>query len=122
MPEFLPNAPRARIDPRKLRDYVLNPKHETGKYKAAFFAQMGYTVENWKKLEEDIRSQHLPQSVETGQESPFGQKFTITAPLKGPEGETRQVTTVWILRPGRSLPELVTVEPATRRKVEEDHE
>jgi len=41
----LPNAQKARINYRKLRDYALNTKHDTGKYKAAFFYQMGYTVE-----------------------------------------------------------------------------
>jgi hypothetical protein len=121
MPEYLPNAMQARIDSRKLRDYVLNPKHETGKYKAAFFAQMGYTAENWKTLEDNIRSQHLSQPAEAGQPSPFGRKYLVTAPLKGPKGESRQVTTVWIIRPEQSWPELVTVEPATRRKVV-DHE
>ena len=37
----LPNAENARIDSRKLRDHVLNPEHDTGRYKAAFFTQMG---------------------------------------------------------------------------------
>ena len=117
MPEYLPNASRARINPRKLRDYVLNPKHETGKYKAAFFAQMGYTADNWKTLEEDIRTRRLSQPVETGQPSPFGQKYNITAPIKGPQDESRWITTVWIIRLGKDWPELVTVEPATRQKV-----
>jgi hypothetical protein len=120
MPEYLPNASRARIDPQKLRDYALNPEHETGRYKAAFFAQMGYTADIWKTLEEDIRSQHLSQPVETGLPSPYGKKYNITAPLKGPQGEARWVTTVWIIRPGKDWPELVTVTPAARRKVVEN--
>jgi hypothetical protein len=32
--EQLPNAKDARIDPRKLRDYVLNAEHSSGKYKS----------------------------------------------------------------------------------------
>ena len=32
------------IDPRKLRDYALDFSHDTGQYKAAFFAQMGYVA------------------------------------------------------------------------------
>ena len=117
MPGELPNARKARINTRKLRDYALNPKHETGKYKATFFKQMGYTAEKWETLEGDIRTQHLAQPVEVGQPSPFGQKYTITALLQGPQGEARWVTTVWIIRPGADQPELVTIEPATRRKV-----
>ena len=89
MPGQLPNAQKARINCRKLRDYALNTKHDTGKYKAAFFYQMGYTVEKWATLEDEIRSQHLTQPADTGQPSPFGQKYTITALLQGPQGEPR---------------------------------
>lgn len=94
MPSSIPSPERARIDPRKLRDYALNPMHESGRYKAAFFAQMGYTAVNWRKMERDIREQHLTQPAEAGQPSPFGQKYTVTAPLVGPTGEARQLTTV----------------------------
>jgi len=116
MLDRLLNAEKARIDPRKLRDYVLDPKHSSGRYKAAFFAQMGYTAANWQRLERDIREQHLPQSARVGQSSPYGRKYTITAPLQGPQGSARQVTTVWIFRPGNDFAELVTIEPATQQK------
>lgn len=115
MVERLPNAENAVIDPRKLRDYALDPHHDSGQYKAAFFAQMGYVAESWERLAEDIRQQHLSQPAEPGQPSPFGRKFTITAPLQGPLGTARWVTTVWIFRPGQDAATLVTIEPAKRR-------
>ena len=115
--ERLPNAENARIDPRKLRDYVLNPHHEIGRFKAAFFAQMGYEAGNWQRLEQDLRTQHLGQAAEPGSASPYGSKYAITAPLRGPLGTARQVTSVWIVRPHEDTPELVTIEPASRAKV-----
>jgi len=114
VPETLPNVEHAFIDPRKLRDYALHGEHEAGKYKAEFFAQMGYTRDDWHVLEQDIREQHLTQFVEPGKASQFGIKYVITAPLRGPNGETRNVTTVWILRPDKNFCELVTIEPAKR--------
>jgi hypothetical protein len=116
MPEPLPNADQARIDSRKLRDYALNPEHITGRFKAAFFTQMGYHAADWEQLERDIREQHLGQPAEPGQPTPYGIKYAITAPLKGPHGAARHVTTVWILRPGEDRVDLVTIEPAVRRK------
>lgn len=116
MSERLPNADRARIDPRKLRDYALNLEHVTGKFKAQFFGQMGYRADDWQRLERNIREQHLTLPAERGQESPFGQKYTITAPLRGPRGRARQVTTVWIIRREDDAPDMVTIEPATRLK------
>ncbi len=82
--------------------------------KILFFAQMGYSARDWQRLEQDIRSQHLTQSAEAGQPSSFGRKYTITAPLRGPNGAVRQVTTVWITRAGSNIPELVTITPAAR--------
>jgi hypothetical protein len=115
MLDHLPNCEKARIDPRKLRDYALNPHHDSGQYKAAFFAQMGYIAADWQRLERDIREQHLSQPTSPGQPSLYGRKYTITAPLQGPIGPPRQVTTVWIIRPGNDFAELVTIEPAARR-------
>jgi len=112
----LPNAEQAQIDPRKLRDYVLNPQHVSGRFKAEFFAQMGYTIENWELLERDIRDQHLSQAVQSSKPSVYGRKFTITAQMRGPNGAIRQITTVWIFRLGNDFAELVTIEPAARRK------
>ncbi len=117
MPNPLRNADQAYIDPRKLRDYALNPEHPTGRFKAGFFAQLGYTAANWQRLERDIRDQHLAQPAEPGQPSEYGLKLTITAPLVGPSGAARQVTTVWVYRPGKDIPELVTIEPARRRRI-----
>ncbi len=114
MSDQLPGADQALINPRKLRDYALNAEHHSGRYKAAFFAQMGYTAENWQELECDIRVQHLTQPAEPGQRSAFGRKFTITGARRGPNGVIRQVTTVWLYRVRRDLPELITIEPAAR--------
>src|SRR6202165_4654144 len=96
MPDLLPNPDRAWIDPRKLRDYALNPNHDSGKFKAVFFAQMGYQQDSWMQLERDIRTQHLTQAIAAGKQSPHGLKYVITASLQGPVGAARQVTTVWL--------------------------
>ena len=84
MGELLRNAENAYIDPRKLRDYALSFSHDSGRDKAAFFAQMGYNAEKWWQLENDIREHHLTQRAEEGSASPFGIKYTITAQIQGP--------------------------------------
>jgi hypothetical protein len=98
MENRLPNASSLVIDPRKLREYVLNFEHPTGKYKAAFFAQMDYIAIHWQELEKDIREQHLVLPAEAGQNSPFGLKYTITGPLAGPSGDIRTLATHQIRR------------------------
>jgi uncharacterized protein DUF6883 len=51
----LPAAERAVIAPAKIRDYLLSTSHPVGRFKAPFFASLGYTNANWRRLEEDLR-------------------------------------------------------------------
>ena len=46
----IPNAERAVVDIRKLRDYCLNPLHDEGKHKARLFAAVGITVNDAEAL------------------------------------------------------------------------
>lgn len=104
------------IEPRKMRDYALKLDHSSGGYKAVFFGQMGFRRDEWQQLEQAIRAQHLIHPAKPGKPSAHGTKYIITAPLQGPSGAPRQVTTVWIVRFESDVPELVTIEPAPRKK------
>jgi len=59
----LPNAENAVIDSEKLHDYLLSPSHPVGRFKAAFFSSLGYTQENWRQFEADLRRQHLSKDA-----------------------------------------------------------
>lgn len=57
----MPNAERAVVDIRKLRDYCLNPMHDEGQHKARVFATaLGMTADD----AEDLRV-FLLQAVQT---------------------------------------------------------
>ena len=60
---LLPNADRATIEPAKLRDYLLSTGHPVGRFKARFFAALGFSAERWQELEEAFRIQHLTQEA-----------------------------------------------------------
>jgi len=74
------------IAPEKLRDYVLNVLSPDGASKARYLRSMGYEQRNWKMLEQDLRTQHLSQEVRPGQQSMYGHKYEICAPLIGSNG------------------------------------
>jgi hypothetical protein len=42
----LPFAENALVDAEKVRDYLLSPLHPVGRFRAVFFAGLGYTQEN----------------------------------------------------------------------------
>ncbi len=102
---------RAVIEPAKLRDYVLSPAHPVGRFKAAFFAALGYSRDVWPKLADDLRTQHLAHEAERIETNVFGTKYRIIALLTGPAGRPAAVVSIWIVRRGEQEPRLVTVYP-----------
>ena len=104
----LPAAERAVIAPAKIRDYRLSTSHPVGRFKAPFFASLGYTIANWPRLEEDLLA--VSGDAELGKRS-LRQKYEIRAILRGPSGRSAGVLTVWIILFGGDAPQFVTAFP-----------
>ena len=107
----IPNVNRAVIDPTKLHGYLLSRSHQVGRFKAAFFLALGYSPEDWRRLEADLRSQHLPKAATLEERTSYGQKYTIRATLVGPSGSPADVVSVWFVRRGEEFPGFVTAYP-----------
>ncbi|MEO6486777.1 MAG: DUF6883 domain-containing protein [Thermoanaerobaculia bacterium] len=107
----IPNANRASVEATKLRDYLLTPSHPVGRFKAPFFAALGYSQDQWPQLEADLRSQHVLQDAEPAAASSYGQKYEIRAILVGPDGRSAEVVTIWIILAGEDAPRFVTAYP-----------
>ena len=108
---LLPNADLAEIDPQKLHGYLLSHTHPVGRFKARFFVALGYAAERWQALEADLRIQHLTQDAQPGELLPEGQLFTIRAILKGPNGQSAVVLSVWFIAAAGGAPRFVTAYP-----------
>lgn len=111
----IPNADRAVIDPVNLHGYLLSRSHPVGRFKAGFFHELGYSAEEWRQLETDLRSQHLGRDATLEEQTPYGQKYSIRATLVGPSGSSADVVGVWIVRTGEELPRFVTAYPEVGR-------
>lgn len=108
---LLPNAHLAEIDPLKLHGYLLSLSHPVGRFKARFFAALGYAADEWQVLEADLRIQHLGHDAEPGPIVSSGQTYTIRAILTGPNGQAAAVLSVWLLRAETGIPHFVTAYP-----------
>ena len=104
------DADAAVITARKLQDYLLSTAHPIGRYKAAFFINLGYTSEAWQVLERDLRDL-LRGAVPQLEVTEYGQKFATHGQLKGPTGRVASVVAVWIILAGESAPRFVTAYP-----------
>ena len=89
----LPAAERAVIEPAKIRDYLLSTSHPVGRFKAPFFASLGYTSANWRRLDKDLRDLAVLGDAELGKDSPYGQKYETRGTLRGPSGRSAGVLT-----------------------------
>ncbi len=108
---LVPNADRAAIEQAKLRDYVLSITHPIGRFKARFFAALGFTADRWVELAEALRLQHLTQDAEPAPATSHGQKYTIRAILNGPNGQSAIVVSIWFIPARGDVPRFVTAYP-----------
>ena len=113
----LPNADKAIISSEKLRDYILSPIYPIGRFKAAFFKKLGYSAENWKILEQDLRNQILLEDVMKVKETQYAQKFIIKGFLTGPAKKTVQIITVWVIIKREDIPKFITAYPGGKDEI-----
>jgi len=106
----LPNASDAIIPREKLRDYVLSESHPVGRFKAAYFASLGYSRDQWQALERDIRNL-LHEDARESVATVHGRKYEVRGEIVGPNGRAGKVMTVWIILESEELPRFITAYP-----------
>jgi hypothetical protein len=104
----LPNAERAVVEAKKLRDYRLNDEHEVGKHKARVFrSALGLTADDSEWLRGLILRAVLDAEVATTAPSPFGKKYVVDLMVvRG--GRSAIVRTAWIVETGTDFPRLMS--------------
>jgi hypothetical protein len=107
----LPNAELALIETEKIRDYLLSASHPIGRFKAPVFEAMGYSQDRWERLASDLREQHAFSEIDEIVDSQHGTKYILRANLKGPNGRTFAMQSIWIILKGEDVPRFVTAYP-----------
>jgi hypothetical protein len=100
----LPNADRAVVDVRKLRDYCLNVDHPRGQHKARVFkSALGWIVDG----AEDVRRRLLEAVLQTDASflgaDDYGQRYALDFVVQGVRGPAT-VRSLWIIRHGEDFP------------------
>ena len=93
----LPNSEKAFVDITKLKNYSLNPEHESGGHKARVFrAALGLTLDDAEWLRVELLRIAREGDAPIGELSPFGQKYVIDSELTYHE-RIAIVRTAWII-------------------------
>jgi hypothetical protein len=106
----LPNYERAILPVEKVRDYLLSDSHPIGRYKAAVFRSLGYESENSEVLVADLRKLLIFDAAEV-HSSEFGAKYAVRGTIRGPNGESGVIVSIWIVRNDEDFPRFVTAYP-----------
>lgn len=107
----LPNGENAIVDERKIREYLVSRSHPVGRFKAKFFASLGFGPPNWQVLAAAILRLATNDDAQLVEETEHGRKYLVPGTLTGPQGRSAEVVSVWIVRVGDDVPRLVTVYP-----------
>lgn len=105
----LPEAHRAVVDERKVREYLVSFEHPVGRFKAAVFHSAGYTPAEWRTLQRDLIAVAESGEAELRESSAYGRKYVIRAILQAPRRPLR-VTSVWPV-PDSGPPRFITAFP-----------
>ncbi len=105
----LSGANKAKIDPRKLTEYALNPNHPVGGNKAKVFeSALGFNKSNADDLLKQLQSGVKNNPAVAGKVDQYGSRFTVDIPVTGPAG-SGTVRTGWIYKTGSNTPEMTTL-------------
>jgi len=107
---LVPNAERAVVDIRKLRDYCLNPLHDEGKYKARLFAAIGITANEAEELQAILLHVIKTTEARLGRHDSYGQRYIVDFPLNW-RGKEAVIRSGWIIEHGMETPRLTTCYP-----------
>ena len=105
----------ARADDRsKIEDYLLSPFHSVGRFKSVVFNALGYSRDEWRQLDADLRAHLEANEIIETQRNAFGLKYVVGGNLFAPSGAVVDLITVWIILDGATVPRFVTAYPGER--------
>jgi hypothetical protein len=108
---LIPNAEKAVVDIRKLRDYCLNLEHDDGKHKARLFSSiLGMAASDAEELRQILLEVVKTHEAQPGRRDDFGQRYTLDFIV---EWQNRRATlrSGWIIEHGLETPRLTTCYP-----------
>jgi hypothetical protein len=107
----LPNADKAIIEDSKLTEYILSPVHPIGRFKAAFFRGLGYTIANREAFKKQLQKLALSENISSTEKIHYGTKFIIEGEIESSTGKSVKVVTIWVILKDEDIPRFVTVYP-----------
>ena len=111
----IPNAERAVVDIRKLREYCLDPQHHKGKHKACLFTSLLDTdADDAEGLRNALLEAVKNQDAQLADRDAYGQRYTLDFTLNW-RGKQATIRSAWIIEINTDFPKLTTAFPLTNQ-------
>jgi hypothetical protein len=81
----LPYAAKARVERKKVVEYLLSFSHPDGSSKAEFFSRFGFRVDEWEVLARALRKHGREHVVTVSVGSAHGTRHSVDGPLLTPD-------------------------------------
>jgi hypothetical protein len=107
----LPRVEQAVVPQSKIVDYLLSEIHETGKYKAVFFLNFGFTIVAWEILAQALKHHAAENEVVRTGITQHGTKYVIEGMLQSPDGRNPFIRSIWTIDADSITPRFVTAYP-----------
>ena len=107
----LPHAAKARVERKKIIEYLLSSSHPDGSAKARFFIRFGFSSERWEIFADALRQHGKAHDVSASIGSRHGTRYSVDGSLETPDGRNPKVRTVWVVAKRSKSPRLVTAYP-----------
>lgn len=107
----LPNADRAMVEERKIKDYLLNSGHPDGGPKARYFHNRGFVSSDWEGFAEALRHHARHNLVHDEEATEYGTIYRLDCHLPTPDRQNPCIRTVWEIRENGGCPRLITAHP-----------
>ena len=107
--DVLPRAEQAVVPREKLEGYLLDPTHEVGRHKSRVFASaLGIHQRDWRYLRDQLKAAVVNVPVAGVNRVPWGVVYEVVVPVRGLNGQTRDVMTIWLVSDDDEPPRFVT--------------
>ena len=111
----LPDVEKAEIREAKVVNYLLSTTHPSGKSKAAFFTEFGFSADRWEELAVALTQHAVDNEVAREESTAFGTRYIVEGRLKAPDGTWLNIRCAWFVHKAGEGPKFVTAHPLKRR-------
>ncbi len=96
------------VPPAKITQYLMNPDHEEGGPKQAFFIRFGFSADQVEVMTASLTAHPDLHPIETTSDDRWGTTLTIRCSVPTPDGRDPCIRTVWMVRKGETDARFVT--------------